>query len=274
MLIAVEHLGSVGVGVTAPQFFRADDGNIYVVKLKDNPLGSRVLASEFLAAKLGEILGLCFPPSSIIEIKEHTLQGKQDLAALETISGRHFASQYLDNTQYVGKNNLYQAVNTSEMAGILLFDHMFHNKDRANNTKNLLLRQEESGYKIYAIDNSHLFRSGRWTLESLNSLSTVITTYYRYSFGLLLKDCLSAQDFIPYLEKVKKLSNQQIDTLVREIPQEWLPDEPERQALARYIKIRRDMVEKIWIELCKQIPNTRGGRRWLYGRVIGSRRKA
>ena len=33
MLTALEYLGSVGVGVTAPRVFRANDGKMYVVKV-------------------------------------------------------------------------------------------------------------------------------------------------------------------------------------------------------------------------------------------------
>jgi len=263
MLIAVEYLGSVGVGVTSPQFFRADDGKVYVVKLQNNRLGPKVLVSEFVAAKFGEILGLCFPTSGIIKINEQTLQKSQCLMAPEISLGRHFASLYLEHTEYVGKHNLHQGINTAEMAGVILFDHMFHNPDRAKNRRNLLMRQEDDGYKIYAIDNSHLFRSGRWTLESLNSLSTRIKTYDRYSFGLLLRDCLSPQDFLPYLEKVATIHNEDIETIVGEIPNEWLPNRAERQGLAHHIKIRCDMAEKIWDILCGYIPKARGGYRWL-----------
>lgn len=263
MLIAVEHLGSVGVGVTGPQFFRADDGKVYVVKLQNNRLGSKVLVNEFLAAKFGNIMNLCFPSSDIITINEQTLQQNQSLIALYVNPGRHFASQYLENTEYVKKNNLYDAVNIAEMAGIMLFDHMFHNTDRIKNSKNILLRQECAEYKIYAIDNSHLFRSGRWTLESLNSLGTRIKPYYRYTFGMLLRDCLSPQDFLPYLGKVAAIRNEDIEKIVEEIPNEWLPDKPERRGLAHHIKMRLDMAEGIWDILCGYIPKARGGYRWL-----------
>lgn len=258
MLIAVKHLGSVGRGVTLPQLFRADDRKIYVVKLQSNQLGSKVLVSEFLAAKIGEFMGLCFPFSDIIEINEQILQQSHRLTALGVNPGRHFASRFLNHTKYVNKMNLYKAVNKNEMAGVILFDHMFHNADRTNNRKNLLLRQEGTEYRMYAIDNSHLFRSGRWTLESVNTLSTKIKPYYLYSYGLLLRDCLSPQDFIPYLEKVAKLSNEYIETIVREIPNEWLPDQSERQALTQFIIMRRDMAEEIWKLICKYIPKEGG----------------
>jgi len=263
MLIAEEYLGSVGVGVTSPQFFRAHDGKVYVVKLQNNRLGPKVLVNEFIAAQFGEIMGLCFPTSGIIEINEQTLQENQCPMTPEISLGRHFASLYLEHTEYVGKHNLHQGMNTAEMAGVLLFDHMFHNPDRAKNRRNLLIRQEDAGYKIYAIDHSHLFRSGRWTLESLNSLGTKMKPYARYSFGMLLNDYLSPQDFLPYLKKVATISNNDIETIVEKIPDEWLPDKPERQGLAHHLKIGCDMAEKIWDTLCGYIPKARGGYRWL-----------
>ena len=270
MLIAEEYIGSVGVGVTGPQFFRADDEKVYVVKLQNNRLGSKVLVNEFLAAKFGDIMGLCFPTSDIILINEQMLQKIPSNMIPEVSLGRHFASRYLEHTEYVGEHNLYQALNAPEMAGVMLFDHMFHNADRANNRKNLLIGQEDAGYKIFAIDNSHLFRSGRWTIESLNNLSKKIKPYYRNSYGMLLRDCLSTQDFIPYLEKVVAISNIDIETIVGNIPDEWLPDKLERQALTSFIKLRRDMAKEIWDTLCKYIPIVRGGSRWLYGSRIRS----
>ena len=273
MLTAVEYIGSVGVGVTHPQFFRADDGQIYVVKLQNNRLSPKVLVSEFLAKEFGQLMGLCFPASDIIEINEQTTLKRQRLMTPDISLGRHFASLYLEHTVYLGEHNIYQAINTAEMAGVMLFDNMFHNADRANNSKNLLIRQEDDGYKIYAIDNSHLFRSGKWTLESLNSLVTRIKPYYRFSYGMLLNDYLSPQDFLPYLEKVGALNNNDIETIVAKIPEEWLPDKIERQALAHHITIRCAMSEKIWHTLCDYIPKSRGGSRWLYGRAIGSHPK-
>ncbi len=263
MLIAAEHLGSVGVGITSPQFFRGNDGKVYIVKLQNNRLGSKVLVNEFLAAQLGKIMDLIFPSCEIITITEQLLQKVPCPTTPEINLGQHFASLYLDSTEYIEKHNLSQVINTTQMAGVLLFDHMFHNPDRTNNPKNLLLRREDMGYKIYAIDNSHLFKSGNWTLESLSSLSTRIKAYQRYSFGMLLKDYLSPQDFFPYLEKVATIRKEDIERIVANCPNEWLPDNSERQGLVHHIKIRCTMAEKIMDTLCQYIPKSRGGGRWL-----------
>jgi hypothetical protein len=267
MLLAVEYLGKVGVGITMPQFFRADDGNMYVVKLRDNRLEYRVLASELFAAKIGNVMGLCFPPSDIIEIDEDMVQKNSNLMEQGVIPGKHFASRYLEQAEYIGKNRLDKAVNLPEMAGVILFDHVFHNADRAKNQKNLLFQPAgDHQYRIYAIDNSHLFRSSKWTIDTLSNLGTKIKTFYFQHYRTLLKDHLSAQDFIPYLEVVKTISDKQIDTIVQEIPAEWLPGAAERQALADYAKMRRNMADEIWYTLCRFIPRSRGGQRWLFAK--------
>ena len=271
MLIATKHMGKVGIGATEPQFFRANDQNTYVVKLQNNRLGPKVLVNELVAAHLGKIMGLSFPTSDIIEINKQTLQENQYLLPPEITVGQHFASLHLKNAEYLGKYNLHKGINTAEMAGIILFDHMFHNVDRANNKKNLLIRQENTGYKLYAIDNSHLFRSGKWTAESLTRLPTRIKPYYRHSFALLLKDYLFPQDFLPYLEKARTICNQDIEKIIKEIPIEWLPDQLERQALSHHIRMGCDAAENIWHALCHCIPKIRGGNRWLYRRTIRPR---
>ena len=264
MLMAVDYLGKVGVGVTLPQFFRAHDGNIYVVKFQNTRLGSRVLVSELLAAKIGALMDLCFPPSDIIDITEQLINENPQLLDIGLEPGRHFASRYLERAEYVGKDRLYKAINVTEMAGVMLFDHMFHNADRAKNQKNLLLRLEGERYKVYAIDNSHLFRTSRWTIESFQKLGTKIKTYYYLHSRILLKDLLTPQDFISYIDLVKKISDEQVDCIVGEIPSEWLPNDTDRLALADYIKMRRDMVDEIWKKICRYIPRSRGGRRWLF----------
>lgn len=257
MLIATKYFGNVGAGVTSPQLFRADDRRFYVVKLQSNRLGPKILVNEFLAAKFGQIMNLCFPPHNIINItKETRWRDNPRLITPDANLGRHFASLLISHTEYVEKHNIARASNKADLAGVILFDHLFHNADRTSNYKNLLLRQETAGSKIYAIDNSHLFIYGKWTTALLTRLSRKIKIYYHYTYGLLLRYHLRAQDFLPYLELVANISDEQIDNLVRDIPLEWLPDDLERQALINYIQLRRDMLEQIWERLCLYIPRS------------------
>lgn len=264
MLIAQEYLGKVGVGVTVPLFFRAHDGNKYVVKFHNNPISCRVLISELFAAKLGKIIGLCFPTSDLIVIKDPIIRSNHELLTLGVKPGLHFASSFLDGAEYVGKNRLHKVANVSDMAGVVLFDHIFHNADRAKNQKNLLLREEDSSYRIYAIDNSHLFKTSHWTQETFQKLGTKIKVYHFQHYRALLNDHLNATDFLHYKDKMKNITEQTIDDIIKEIPLEWLPEDRDRLAFSSYVKIRLTMIEEIWTKISLYIPQSRGGKRWLF----------
>ncbi len=56
-LSAIQHIRKMR-GNTQAHLMRGSDGHLYVVKFQNNPLHPRVLANEFLAARLGLWLGL------------------------------------------------------------------------------------------------------------------------------------------------------------------------------------------------------------------------
>ncbi|MCX7781557.1 MAG: hypothetical protein N2491_11750 [Negativicutes bacterium] len=258
MLTATEYLGSIGIGVTSPRLFRADDGHIYVVKLQHNRLGPKVLANEYIAAKLGEELKLCFPASDLIRLEADVILKSPKLVRAGLQPGIHFACRYLSHSAYVDRRKLAKAVNKEQLAGVMLLDHLLHNVDRTWNRKNLIIRREEEGAKIYAIDNSHLFVRGRWTAETLRQLADRIIINHRRSYGILLKYYLKPADFVPYLAAVSRLSDQYISELVASIPGEWLPLAAERQALISYLSRRRELAAAICSQLCSLIPDIDG----------------
>jgi len=259
MLTAIEYLRPVGIGATSPQLFRADDGKVYIVKLQNNRLGPKVLANELLGSKLGERMELCFPPAGIIELDNAVIQKNRRLATCHVREGKHFACQYLSHTEYLCGNNLYKAVNKSEMAGVMLFDHMLHNPDRTQNRRNLLLRHEPEGYRIYAIDNSHLFRGALWTVNRLEKMASHIQLNYRRTYGILLKKFLRPEHFEPYLAKIKNISDDEIRCIIDDLPVEWLPLDADRDALYQFLGIQRDKIEKIVNGICSLIPDKHRG---------------
>ena len=257
MLIALTYLGPVGRGVTTPQLFRASDGKVYVVKMQNNRLGTRVLVNELLAARFGEAIGLCFPPGDVIKIDAEVLKNSRRALPAGIKPGRHFACQYLSNARYLDSYNLYKANNKAEMAGVMLFDHLFFNLDRTLNRRNLLLRREGKGHRIYAIDNSHLFRRGRWTIESLEKMAGKIKINQFRVYGTLIRRWLAPEFFDGYLDKIRQLTDRDLEALVEEIPQEWLPHVNDRQVLLDFLRTRRDMAGEIVTCLCALIPHRR-----------------
>ena len=255
MLIAMKYLGPVGIGVTSPLLFRANDDKIYVVKLQNNCMGTKVLVNEYVACWFGKKMELCFPPGDVLAIDEQVWKKNREFKRAGIEPRLHFASQYVHGNRYVSKHELHRAVNKQMMAGVMLFDHMFHNVDRTKNRKNLLVGKEDKDYVLYAIDNSHLFLRGRWNPQVLAQLVNKITVNHWRAYGWLLKYFLVAQDFSTYATKVSKIREEELKELVKSIPEEWLPRNAEREALLAYMMKRCMMVEEIVAKLCKSIPN-------------------
>lgn len=255
MLYALEYLGAAGLGVTSPQLFRADDGRVYVVKLQNNKLGPKVLANEFIGARLGEDLGLCFPPGGIIKLTEELLKKNRRLRAAGVTPGRHFASQFLNGTEYVCRHNIARAANLGEVAGVMFLDHLTHNLDRTVNRRNLLIRREGSVWRVYAIDNSHLFRRALWTEETLERLAARNRVNRHGVYGTLLKHYLKPDHFLPYLAKVKEWGDDYLGSVVAAIPGEWLPHATERQAMVKFLAARRGEAEAVATSLAALIPD-------------------
>ena len=245
MLKAVEYIGKVGVGVTAPAFYRADDTKVYVVKRLTNRVGNRVLISELFAAAFGRATGLIFPPAAPIDLSAFLRPGAAPV---------HFASAYVPNCRYADRSNIVQADNLREMAGVILFDHLFHNADRTNNRKNLLLSRMEEGARLYAIDNSHLFKTGRWTIEKLEALAERSQLYANFLYGVLLRRYLCTDDFAPYLARLRALTPAEIDAMLAAIPDGWFDEEGLRDALRRFTLRRLEKLDEVYRLLRQMLP--------------------
>ena len=115
MLKAEEYIGSVGVGVTSPRVFRANDGLLYIVKLQRNRLGTKVLVNELLAAQMGERLNLCFPQGGIMELEAQIIHRYPKLARDGILPGKQFACRYLPHSFYVDRRKLSKAINKQHL---------------------------------------------------------------------------------------------------------------------------------------------------------------
>lgn len=255
MLYAKEYLRPIGIGVTKPHLIRADDNKLYVVKLKNNKLGIKVLINEFLAGRLGDRLDLCFPKSDVMMLTDDFIKKSRRLRHLKVKAGLHFASEYLQRSRFLQRSDLSVAENKHEFAGVILFDHVMQNEDRTLNSRNMLVRRENRTYKMYAIDNSHLFGSGRWRNERLLDLVNVVHMNKRRAYGSLIRHYLCADDFAQYVKRFSEITPEEIYQLVNEIPTEWLDDEETRQLIKEFLVNRFVMVDEIAAHLVELIPD-------------------
>lgn len=255
MLLAKKYLGTIGVGVTVPRMMRGDDGQIYVVKLKNNRLGTKVLVNEYIAACFSRFVELCFPPSEIMELTQEFIDGSKRLRRAKVTAGLHFASRYLPRAKYVHCYNFSFVKNKKQLAGVLLFDHLMHNADRTLNGKNMLLQRSGAGYQLYAIDNSHLFGSGRWRAESLPFLVDQVNINKRRAYGTLLKEYLRAEDFAPFIAQFKAIDEVKITKMLDDVPREWLDDAETKLLLKEFLVKRCANVQLVADQIIASIPD-------------------
>ena len=87
-------------GLTQAHLLRASDGARYVTKFQNNPYKSRVLASEYLATRLGSWLGLPMPRVCVIDVpeslvNESLLRINNEDRLTRCASGRQLALRYI-----------------------------------------------------------------------------------------------------------------------------------------------------------------------------------
>lgn len=254
MLRAKKYLGSVGIGVTAPCLVEGEDGGAYVVKLKNNRLGTKVLVNEYIAARFAALAALCFPAGGPMELTEAFIGRTSRLRRARVAAGLHFASRYIEKAKYVHHRHLPFIQNKGQIAGVMLFDHLLLNDDRTLNGKNMLIQRAAEGYRFYAIDNSHLFGSGRWRTDRLEALSDRVRVNKRRAYGTLLRHYLSAADFAPYAAKFQAITKEQFAEIVDSVPREWLDDETARQALKDFLIKRFARIDLIVAKIIEEIP--------------------
>ncbi|MGH9466393.1 MAG: HipA family kinase, partial [Terriglobales bacterium] len=132
-VLAVEHIRPMRGGAQS-HLMRAADGNYYVVKFVNNPQHRRVLANEWLAARLARGLGLPVPPAALIEVPQELIEGSPGLMLriagqlIPCASGIQFGSRLpcADPTtpiyDYLPEPGLDRIGNLAEFAGMLAFD--------------------------------------------------------------------------------------------------------------------------------------------------------
>jgi hypothetical protein len=77
-LSAVRYVTPLREGGSVPALVEADDGRLYVVKLRGAGQGPRVLVAELLAGEIGRLLGLAVPELALVDVDVALARGEPD----------------------------------------------------------------------------------------------------------------------------------------------------------------------------------------------------
>ena len=248
MLYAVRYIGSMGKGLTKPQLFECDDGNHYVIKLKENPVGTKVLVNELIANRIGNLLGLPVSLGNLIYIPSQIIK-------MEPFQeGIHFGTLV---SPHILRNPplklIERAYNFDCIPGMYVLDNYLTNADR--HYENIILCIKYYGNQIALIDHSHCFFSPQWTppeLLSLTNYDNILTRGIYSDIAYLVK---GPDPFEGWLTRLESIPEEQLISIVNEIPREWDIVYEDRDALLFYLIHRKRKIRFLFTSAKNQFPN-------------------
>lgn len=202
-----------------------DDRNLWIVKFKNNPQHLRVLANELMATQIAEAIGLPVPVSGIIDVSQSIIEGSPQLYIDHGSKGRElcssglqFGSQFAGGmisrqiVEYLAEEQLLNARNLEQFAGILAFDKWTGNDDY----RQVVYQRSgaERGYSAVFIDQGACFNMGEWTFRDA-PLKGVFAQNGAYSA------VTGWNSFEPWLSRIEQFNPESLFEIAEGVPQEW-----------------------------------------------------
>jgi len=203
----------------------ADDGNLWIVKFKNNPQHLRVLANELIATQIADAIGLSVPVSGIVDVSQQIIETnppqymelgpkRRELCS----SGLQFGSQFAGGmisghvNEYLADEQLLNARNLEQFAGILAFDKWTGNNDY----RQVVYRRNgaERGYSAVFIDQGGCFNLGEWNFQDA-PLKGIFAQRCAYSA------VIGWESFEPWLSRVEQFDPQSLWEIAEAVPREW-----------------------------------------------------
>jgi hypothetical protein len=232
---AVQHIRKMRGG-SQPHLLRASDGHYYVAKFLNNPQHTRILTNEYLATKLGDLIGLPMPQVAIISVPDWLIENSPELKidlggySVACASGLQFGSQYVVDPQdanvfdYLPESMLTRVSNQQDFARVLAFDKWTGNADGRQAV--FAKAANKRFYRATFIDQGYCFNAGEWDFPD----SPLRGAYARNS---AYAHVTGWDDFEPTLSRIEEIDLAEIWTIAHEIPEEWYQNHAE--ALSRLI---------------------------------------
>jgi hypothetical protein len=222
-ITATQHIRRMRGGAQG-QLMLGADSHLYVVKFRNNPQHTRVLANELLAARLALAVGLTAPEPEIVDVSQWLVDNTSELEMdygrrREPCSaGLNFGSRYVGGlmpgqvVDFLPEDDLAAVRNVHEFAGILALDKWTGN---ANGRQAVFARrQRERRYKAWFIDYGYCFHAGDWKFEDI----PLRGVYYRNS---VYRAITGFDSFEPWLTRLETLSPDAIWQPANDIPPNW-----------------------------------------------------
>lgn len=236
-------------GGAQAHLLRCDDGHFYVVKFRNNPQHTRVLANDFLVTRLAERIGLPMPVAEVIEVHpwlvEHTPELNIVLGtqAIACEAGLQFGSRYVVSPMegqvfdYLAPELFTRVRNLETFPGILAVDKWTCNSNGRQAT--FWRKLTERKYNVTYIDQGYCFNAGEWTFPDFPLRGV-------YCRNEVYESVRGWESFEPWLTRIETLNEDVIWSVTGEIPPEWYGSQwDELEGLVRQLIARRGLVREL-----------------------------
>ena len=202
----------------------------YVIKVRNNPEGPRILVNEWIGTSLARHLGVLTPDFGVVDVPE--LIDIPLRAGLRAEAGPAFGSRFERVQPWAGGSSVVAVANPEIISRLIVLDTWILNVDRYSvgddnriqqNRHNILLSTEgapEGKFSLKAIDHGHCFRGTSWRAHDLRKIAAMRD---RRVYGLF-------PEFRAHLERpvvgaalaaASEIRPGGIRTILRGIPREW-----------------------------------------------------
>jgi hypothetical protein len=240
-LNATVHLGLAGGGSSAQRYNVSEQPEAFVVKLKGNPQGTRVLFNEYLSGRLGELIGAPFGVHALVQVAEQLLPIVPGTNTRLGTEGTQFGTVYYPGAQR-DIAQLKQAQNFATFPAVLAFDTFIARRNGRQHSV-----YPSSGDANGPRDTGVIFDQGFafsgspvWTVASLAADRACVAEDSEFS---LKQHYPHIDAYEPYIRCIEALTRPVIQTLVAESPlAEWGVQPDEAAALVEWLFERRLLV--------------------------------
>jgi hypothetical protein len=217
-----------------------------MTKAQNNPQGLRVLVNEFVSAALGRRFGAAVQPASVLEVPQDVAQGITHGSGATWSAGPSFASELMDKAAVYAPAMLADARDRIGLAKVPVLDTWIGIND-GRQARGLRV---DNKYDIRAVDFGHSLGNPNWTAADLQGRLT--PTAVNDPNGWLAAATADEREQIA--ADIESVTDEEIDTIVAAVPNEWGLTADERQTLAAYLKDRRTVLMAIVATMAGNAP--------------------
>jgi hypothetical protein len=235
-------------GGAQSHLMRADDGNFYVVKFKNNPQHLRVLANEMIATRLAHMIGLPVPLVDLVDVSEWLTKNTPEMniqlagRTLHCEPGVNFGSRYIvhpfegEVLDYMPEGMFARVKNLDDFAGMLALDKWTCN---ANGRQAAFWKKgRDRNYTVSFIDQGYCFNAGEWNFPDAPLRGV-------YAWNRVYAGVTGWASFEPYLTRIETISDDAVMDAARDVPPEWDGSTPELERVMNTLLARRFKVREL-----------------------------